>query len=128
MKMLESVRNAMELLPDSFINHNNELILIPRFNVYVGLDYVDTDEDFKIKLCEWFSRDCSYALRYKRAKYQREYYQKNTDIFNKICKTNFSIADMEIIYTKLGNGINYELAKWFVKTGFNLSLLKGGAE
>lgn len=76
MKMLESVRMTMELLPDSFINYNNELILIPRFNVFTGLDYVETDEDFRVKLCESFSRDCSYALRYKRAKNQREYYQK----------------------------------------------------
>ncbi|MCI5852288.1 MAG: hypothetical protein MR015_01430 [Clostridiales bacterium] len=128
MRMLESVKTAMNLLPGSFVNQNNELILIPRFNVYMGLDYVDTDEDFKVRLCECFSRDCSYALRYKRAKNQREYYQKNTDVFNKICKTNFSIADMEIIYTKLGNGINHELAKRFVKNGFDLSVLKGGAE
>ena len=128
MKMLEIVRTAMTLLPGSFINHNNELILIPRFNVYVGLDYVETDEDFKVKLCESFSRDCSYALRYKRAKNLRKYYQTNTDVFNKVCKTNFSIADMEIIYTKLGNGINHVLAKWFVKNDFDLSVLKGGAE
>lgn len=128
MRMLESVKTAMDLLPGSFINHNNELILIPRFNVYMGLDNVETDEDFKVKLCENFSRDCSYALRYKRAKNLREYYQVNTEAFNKICKTNFSIADMELIYTKLGNGINRELAKQFVKNGFDLSILKGGAE
>ena len=128
MKMLDSVRQAMQVLPDSFINYNNELILIPRFNVYMGLDNVKTDEDFKVKLCESFSRDCSYALRYKRAKNLREYYQVNTDVFNKICKTNFSISDMEIIYTELGNGINHELAKRFVKSGFDLSTLKGGAE
>ena len=128
MKMLESVRTAMNLLTGSFINHNNELILVPQFNVYTALDDVETDEDFKVKLCEWFSRDCSYALRYKRDKNQREYYQTNTEVFNKICKTNFSIADMELIYTKLGNGINRELAKQFVKNGFDLSILKGGAE
>ena len=128
MKMLEIVRTAMTLLPGSFINHNNELILIPRFNVYTVLDDVETDEDFKVKLCEWFSRDCSYALRYKRAKNQHEYYRTNTEVFNKICKTSFSIADMELIYTKLGNGINRELAKQFVKNGFDLSVLKGGVK
>ena len=128
MKMLESVRKAMHALPDSFINHNNEIILIPRFNVYTRLDDVETDEDFKVKLCEWFSRDCSYALRYKRDKNQRDYYQRNTDAFNEICKTNFSVSEMEIIYTKLGNGINHELAMQFVKRGFDLSLLKEGAE
>ena len=41
---------------------------------------------------------------------------------------------MEQIYTKLGNGIKHELAKKFVKSGFDLSVIadhpteKGGAE
>lgn len=34
MRQLKIVRKAMLLFEDSFINHNNELILIPKFNVY----------------------------------------------------------------------------------------------
>ncbi len=122
-QMLESVQKAMEFLPDSFINHNNEIILIPKFNVYTLLSDVKTDDDFKVKLCEWFSRDCCKALRYQQQKRLNRYYQHNTDVFNAICDTNFTVDDMYIIYTHLGNGRNPELAKAFVKSGFDLDLL-----
>lgn len=124
MKMLESVQKALNYLKGSFINHNNEIILIPKFNVYTLLDDVETDDDFKVKMCEWFSRDCCCALRYSQTKRLEKYYQENTEAFNFICGTNFTIDEMEQIYTKLGNGIKHELAKEFVKSGYNLSLLQ----
>lgn len=132
--MLESVQRALKHLNSSFINHKNEIILIQKFNVYTLLDDVETDDDFKVKLCEWFSRDCCCALRYSQNKRLERYYQKNTEAFNFICGTNFTTEQMEHIYTKLGNGIKHELAKKFVKSGFDLSVIsdnlteKGGAE
>ena len=123
MKLLESVQKAMKLLPGSYINANNELILIPKFNVYILLNDVKSNYDFKAKLCEWFSRDCCCALRYQQQKRLNRYYQHNTDVFNAICDTKFTIDDMEVVYTYLGNGINSELSKLFVVDGFNLNLL-----
>ena len=73
MRMLEIVRKALKRLNGSFINHNNEIILIPKFNVYTLLDDVETDDDFKVKLCEWFSRDCCCALRYSQNKRLERY-------------------------------------------------------
>ena len=122
--MLESVQRALNYLHGSFINHNNEIILIPKFNVYTLLDDVNSDDDFKVKLCEWFSRDCCCALRYSQNKRLVKYYQENTGAFNYICGTNFTVEQMEQIYTKLGNGIKHELAKRFVISGFDLSLLQ----
>ena len=123
MIMLESVQKALKHLNGSFINHNNEIILIPKFNVYTFLDDVETDDDFKVKLCEWFSRDCCCALRYSQNKRLERYYQENTDAFNFICGTNFTVEQMEYIYRYLGNGIKHELAKQFVKIGFDLSVI-----
>ena len=134
MKILESVRLAMQIFPNSFINHNNEIILIPKFNVYTLLDDVETDNDFKVKLCEWFSRDCCCALRYSQNKRLERYYQENIEAFNFICGTNFTKEQVEQIYTKLGNGIKHELTKKFVKSGFDLSVIadhtteKGGEQ
>ena len=134
MKMLESVQKALKYLHGSFINHNNEIILIPKFNVYTLLDDVETDDDFKVKLCEWFSRDCCCALRYSYKKRLDRYYQENTEAFNFICGTNFTVEQMKHIYMYLGNGIRHELAKKFVKSGFDLSVIadhpteKGGVE
>ena len=121
--MLESVQKALKHLSGSFINHNTEIILIPKFNVYTLLVDVETDDDFKVKLCEWFSRDCCCALRYSQNKRLEKYYQENTDAFNVICGTNFTVEQMEQIYTKLGNGIKHELANRFVKSGFDLSVI-----
>lgn len=132
--MLESVQKALKCLHGSFINHNNEIILIPKFNVYTLLDDVETDNDFKAKLCEWFSRDCCCALRYSQNKRLERYYQENIEAFNFICGTNFTKEQVEQIYTKLGNGIKHELTKKFVKSGFDLSVIaehsteKGGEE
>ena len=133
--MFKSVQKALMWLKGSFINHNNEIILIPKFNVYTLLDDVNTDDDFKVKLCEWFSRDCCCALRYSQQKRLDRYYQENTEAFNFICGTNFTVEQMEYIYTYLGNGIRHTVAKKFVKSGFDLSVIdeyiankKGGEE
>lgn len=124
MKILESVRLAMQIFPNSFINHNNEIILIPKFNVYTLLDDVETDEDFKVKLCEWLSRDCCCALRYSHQNRLNRYYQENTDRFNRICGTNFTVEQMGFIYTYLGNGVKHELTRQFVSGGLDLSVIE----
>ena len=123
MKLLESVKLAMQIFPKSFINHNNEIILIPKFNVYTLLDDVDTDDDFKVKLCEYFSRDCCCALRYSQRKRLESYWRDNTYRFNKICGTKFTVPDMYYIYTYLGNGVKHELTKKFVSGGFDLDII-----
>ena len=132
MKLLPSVQKALKTLHGSFINHNNEIILIPKFNVYTLLDDVNTDDDFKVKLCEWFSRDCCCALRYSQQKRLDRYYQENINAFNSICGTDFTIEQMEYIYTYLGNGIKHQAAKMFVKSGFDLSVIdkftRGGSD
>nr|DAL64055.1 MAG TPA_asm: hypothetical protein [Caudoviricetes sp.] len=124
MKLLESIKLAMQVFPNSFINRNNEIILIPKFNVYIQLDDVKTNEDFKVKLCEWLSRDCSCALRYSRDKRLIRYWQDNTNAFNKICGTNFTMEQMSYIYTYLGNGVKHDLTKQFVRNGFDLFVIE----
>ena len=123
MKMLGSVQDTLKIFKGSFINANNEIIIIPKFNIYTLLDDVETDDDFKVKLCEWLSRDCCCALRYAYDKLNHMYWQENTDKFNLICGTDFGVDEMYTIYTILGNGIKHELAKEFVKSGFDLSII-----
>lgn len=124
MKIPESVSLAMQVFPNSFINYNNEIILIPNFNVYILLDDVETDQDFKVKLCEWLSRDCCCALRYSHQKRLNSYYQENIDKFTRICGTNFTVEQMNFIYTHLGNGVKHELTKQFVSGGFDLAIIE----
>ena len=124
MKMLDSVKKALEVFNGSFINHNNEIILIPKNNVYTLLDDVETDDDFKVKLVEYLSRHCCCALVYSQQKRLKKYWQENTNKFNMICGTAFSVDEMNYIYKYLGNGIKHRLAKEFVKSGFDLSVIE----
>lgn len=123
MKLLQSVQKALIMCSGSFINHNNEIILIPKFNVYTLLNDVQTDDDFKVKLCEWFSRECCCALRYSQKKRLERYWQENTNHFNIICGTNFTVEQMNYIYTYLGNGVKHTVAQKFVENGFDLSII-----
>ena len=128
MKILESVRVALSTFKGSFINKNNEIILIPKFNVYTLLDDVETDDDFKVKLCEWISWDCCCSLRYEDKSKLQNYWEKNTKAFNTICGTSFSVQDMDTVYCYLGNGINRQLARAFVESNFNLEVLAAYTE
>ena len=126
MKQLEIVNNTMELFRGSFINSNNELILIPKFNIYFMLNNVNNESDFKEKMCEYFSRSCCCSLPYQTDKANDKYHKENCEKFNAICGTDSTVEDMELIYSHLGNGINHQLTYDFVKSNFNLELLNRG--
>lgn len=57
--MSDLLRKIMTVFTNSFINYKNELILVPRTNLYFSLDGVEIDLDLKCKLLEWCSRDAS---------------------------------------------------------------------
>ncbi len=45
--MTDYVFEVMKQFPGSFINHNNELILIPKVNLYIRLEDVNTPTELK---------------------------------------------------------------------------------
>lgn len=122
--MTDYVFEVMKQFPGSFINYNNELILIPKTNLYVGLYNVNTPTDLKFKLLEWCSRDCTYALRYSQEWRNRRYQDDVLSRINKCLGTNFTREEMELIYERLGNSCNHELAMNFVSSGYDMKLLE----
>ena len=46
------------------------------------------------------------------------------DRINRFLETNFDGDDIELIYVKLGNGINSSLAEEFIKSGYDMEILK----
>lgn len=57
-----------------------------------------------------------------------QYWKGNTNAFNKICGTNFTMEQMSYIYTYLGNGIKHDLTKQFVRNGFDLFVIEKYAQ
>ena len=122
--MTDYVFEVMKQFPGSFINCNNELILIPRTNLYFRLEDVNTPTELKYKLLEWCSRDCSCALRYSQNWRNTRYHDDVLARVNKCLETNFTHDEMELIYDVLGNRCNHELTQRFVSNGYDMKLLE----
>ncbi|MHA4196752.1 hypothetical protein [Bacillus cereus] len=106
-----------EVFVGAFVNRNNELIFDRRSNLYFRLDDVETVLDFKCKMMAWLSRPITKSLSDYKA---RIILQR----FNELLGTNFSRADMELIYDRLGNGVAKPLCIEFIESNYDLSLLK----
>ena len=101
-----------------------EFVAHPRGNIYFILGNCQTKLEVDCKVLEYFSR----------AAYKTEpYYTKlNNDIFhsyflngiNRYFGSSFTEADIEMIYTHLGNCCNRQKTIDFIKSGFDMSLLK----
>lgn len=124
----ELLRKTMATFSSSFINNNMnnnfELILIPKLNVSFMLENIKSDVEFKCKILEWVSRPALKACPYKRDRLNIKYRQDILNNINKVLDTYFSEKDIDLIYTKLGNGINRDLAIKFVLSGYDLKLLE----
>lgn len=125
--MLETFENINSILLKAlnykklkmFINLSNELILVPKLNAYLCLNHIKSEFDFKCRLIEYLS---FYLAR----NHWDDYYSpKLVKFFNYILEVNFTKKDYDLIYQRLGNGINHALAVKFVSSNYDLKLLKG---
>lgn len=123
--MEKYVRNLMNVFEESFINRLNELILIPKTNLYICLDDVHNETELKYKIIEFCSRDASKAMPYKTERRNKKYQSKVREKINIYLNANFTADDMYLIYTKLGNRVNHELTIIFVNNDYDLNILKG---
>lgn len=124
MKMESYIGRLMDLFPNSYINRLNELILYSSTNLYFGLDDVNSEQDIKCKLLEWCSRDTYKAQPFDNYEHNLYYQDTIRKRINYYLKTDFSREQMELIYQKLGNSINHDLTIKFVKSGYEMNVLK----
>lgn len=122
--MLRISKKTMKVFDGSFINDNNELILVTKTNLYFRLDDVYNELDFKCKILEWCSRDACktqpYSQQWRNNKYN-DHIRRNINI---ILDTDFSKDDMLQIYTRLGNSCHHDLTVKFIESNYKLDLLK----
>lgn len=111
------INRALQVFPKAFINPNDEIILVPRYNLYFRLDNVDSELVFKCKMFEWLSRSIAKGLPTRAA-------NNVLGSFNYLLDTRFTRKEMETIYDRLGNGVNRILCIRFIKSGYDMDLLK----
>jgi hypothetical protein len=117
----KEVKNCLEkvqgLFEKAFITLNTELILEPKNNVYFRLADVQTKLDFDCKMIEYLSRPAHKGMTKKFKIYFSERLNK---YFNK----SWNNDELSIIYTYLGGGCNRKLCIKFIKSNFDINLLK----
>lgn len=126
MKMPIYVTNLMILFNKSFINCINELILIPKTNLYLSLDDVESESDLKCKVIECCSRDAYKSMHFDSIAENIEYHDYVIERINEYLGTDFDETDIELIYTKLGYGVHHDLTIKFVESNYDMNILKGG--
>lgn len=111
------INKLLSLNLKSFINNENELILIPKTNLYFRLADVQTELDFKCKVLEWCSRDC--------VKDTTLYWQRKTrKMVNYLLGTNFTHNQLNMIYCRLGNCVNHQRTINFINSNYDFEILK----
>lgn len=106
-----------QAFPKFFVNSNYEIIIYPARNSYFLLADIKTEQELKAKILEWLSREASKSISRQSQKYHIEG-------INKFLGTNFTLDDMVIIYTYLGNCCNHAKTIRFIESGYDLSVLE----
>lgn len=124
MDKLEMAKALMACWPQSFIYRNGEFIAHRRSNTYLIFENCETMEDLQCKVLEWFSRAAYKTQCYDTRRSDKKFHQFMLDGINKFLGTAFSFDDMELIYTYLGNAVHHDLTVAFVRSGYNMELLR----
>lgn len=115
------IRKLMNIWRKSFINNNFELILELIRNIYINLDMYNTKKELQMNILEWKSRPC---IKGDDDKYLDDFREK----FNKYFGKNFTFEQIELIYQRLGNGVNHELCEKFLDSNFDFKILERGSK
>ena len=118
-------KDLMHSFPNSFVNRSGEFIAHRAANEYFILESCKTELDVKCKVLEWFSRGAYKTMPFSSRSKNDSFHQFMLDGINAYLATSFTADDMEVIYTRLGNGVNRALSMKFVESGYNMELLKG---
>ena len=120
----EALKALLAAFPNSFINENEEFIAHQSANEYFKFSDCVYPEDVDCKVLEYFSRSAAKGEWRSASWRNRKFRAFMQEGINHYLETDFSEEDFLKIYSALGNGINHELTKRFVESGFDLRLLE----
>ncbi len=112
--------------PDATLNRSLEFVVDSnrRVNSYFRLEDCKTREDVTAKLLEWLSRDAYKSQHFQVEWRNRQVHKYHLDGINQFCGTSFTPEDMELIYTYLGNRVNHEKTLRFIRSGYDMGVLR----
>lgn len=124
------LQKLFKAFPNSVINHSLEFVadIDPRVNSYFRLSDCDSDEDVQAKVLEWLSRDAYKSEHYQTKKKNEQVHKYHLDGINSFLGTEFTPEDVAVIYQELGNCINHNKTLEFIRSGYDMTLIKYSIE
>lgn len=122
-EVLNELKKLLGLFPRSYINQDLEVILIPKTNTYFNLEGVGSRRDIIAKLLMWCTRTIAKGQPFRNKKRNDMYREATKIALNYYLGALFSDEDINLIYQRLGNGINPELTYRFIDSGFDMEVL-----
>lgn len=117
------ITKLCDAFPNGFINSRGEFIAHKRGNSYFCLGDCESELDVKCKVLEWLSRDAFKTSPFRKKSENQKF---NSFILTGICKFmehDFTVEDMEKIYTYIGNRVNHAKTIRFVESGCDMKIL-----
>ena len=114
------LKKLLNCFPESYINHSLEVILIPKTNTCFSLVGCGTKRDIIAKVLMWCTRDISKGCPYEYHKRNIRFYVENKERLEKYLGKKINV---DVVYQRLGNGINKELTHQFIDSDFDMDLL-----
>lgn len=116
--------------PFAIMNRNLEFVADPnhRVNSYFRLDNIETEEEAIAKVLEFLSREAYKSQHYHVSWRNEEVHKYHLDGINAFCGTAFRKTDIEQIYTYIGNRCNHAKTLRFIRSGYDMAVLKERAE
>lgn len=119
-QFISELKKLLNCFPESYINHSLEVILIPKTNTCFSLVGCATKRDIIAKVLMWCTRDISKLQPYNQRRRNIRFYVENKERLEKYLGKNINV---DVIYRRLGNGINKELTYQFIDSDFDMDLL-----
>lgn len=114
--------------PNSFINTALEFIAHKEANEYFRLEDCDNEFDVKCKVLEYLSRGAYKTCPFYTNLKNERFHNFMLNGINDFLGSDFTEDDIAIIYQKLGNRVRHSLTEEFVNSGYDMAVLKGGAD
>ena len=92
---LEELKELMACFPNSYINHNLELILIPKTNTYFKIEDCECHLDVKEKIITWCSRAIAKGQPYANPNKNIVFRNHNLNNLNIYLHRNFNENDID---------------------------------
>ena len=128
--MIDSLvtKELARAFPKSFINSALEFIAHKEANEYFRLEDCESEFDVKCKVLEWLTRGAYKTCPFNSNLKNERFHNFMLNGINDFLGTDFTEDDIEKIYTYLGNRCNHEKTVKFINSGYDMAILKGGAE